>query len=493
MPARTMVAIADAAGAIQLLNRHCEEITGFPLAEVAGREVWTVLPAPDAAAGMRQAFLRAAAGAAVEDEEGRWRTRGGAGLSVRWGYSAFRDADGSVRGVAITGVDMQAQQRIQAELAESLNRYQAILDTAVDGIITINEFGIVGSFNRAAERIFGYRAAEVTGRNVAMLMPPPYRDDHDGYLANYRNTGHRKIIGSGREVEGLRKDGSRFPLDLSVGELVASGQRLFTGIVRDVTDRKEAEHELRRRLDELAHVARLHSMGELAAGLAHEINQPLTAIINFARACLRMMQAGTADAELLQGALEQITRQGERAVEVIRRLRKFVEKGEVEKLPGDLCASVTEALALLDHELAVHRVRVFVDAEPPLPEVLIDRVQIEQVIVNLVRNAVDAMEATPAPGRELHLSVRAESGSSDGVRVSVRDSGAGFGEHLPERLFEPFFTTKANGLGQGLAICRRIVEAHHGRIWAERGAPAGAVFSFWLPLAAADAGSPASG
>jgi two-component system sensor kinase FixL len=486
-----MVAIADARGAIQLLNRHCEEITGYALAEVAGRELWAVLPEADTAGRMRQAFERAAAGEAVEDDEGVWRCKDGSPLPVRWGYSCFKDAAGQVRGVAVTGVDVQAARHMQEELAASMDRHQGILDTAVDGIITIDERGLVESFNRAAERIFGYRAAEVIGRNVAMLMPPPYRESHDGYLGNYRRTRRKKIIGIGREVEGLRKDGTRFPLDLAVGEVVTAGQRRFTGIVRDITDRKEAERELRRRIDELAHVTRVHSMGELAAGLAHEINQPLTAIISYARACVRMLDAGTADHELLHGSLEQIARQGERASEVIRRLRKYVEKGEIDTLPGDLGASIAEALALLDHELTVNQVRVYVDVPAPLPAVHIDRVQIEQVLVNLVRNAVEAMAATAPAGRELHVAVcreEADAAGSASLRVSVRDCGPGFGQNSPARLFDPFFTTKSEGLGQGLAICRRIVEAHQGTIWAESAAPSGAVFSFLLPLPAV--GSP---
>lgn len=486
-----MVAIADAQGAIQLLNHHCEEITGHAPAQVVQRAIWSVLPAPEGAARMREAFLRAAAGEPAEDDEGDWLCKDGSRLAVRWSYSGIRDAGGKVTGVVVAGVDVLAARRIEAELAESMGRYHAILDTAVDGIITINERGAVASFNRAAERIFGYRAAEVIGRNVSMLMPAPYRESHDGYLDNYRRTGRKKIIGIGREVEGLRKDGTRFPLDLAVGEVVSGGQRLFTGIVRDITDRKDAEREARRRMDELAHVTRIHSMGELASGLAHEINQPLTAIINYARACLRMIGAGTADQELLHGSMEQIARQGERAVEVIRRLRKFIEKGEVEKQPCDLVASLSEALGLLDHELTVNQVRVYLDARPSIPEVHIDRVQIEQVLVNLVRNAVEAMVSGPSASRELRLQLIPDQQDAPGVRVSVHDSGPGFGQNKPERLFDPFFTTKADGLGQGLAICRRIVEAHDGRIWAENGQPGGAVFHFWLPLpdAAAAPGS----
>lgn len=481
MPGRILVAIGAPDGDIRQLNHHCEASTGWALAECRGQPVWQRLAAPEYAEIMRDGFLRAAAGEDVPDQHGSWQARDGKRFAVHWGYSGLRDADGQTQGVVVTGADMRVADRMQAELAESLDRHQAILDTAVDGILTIDGSGLIQSFNRAAERIFGYRAVEVLGRNVSMLMPQPYRAEHDGYLYNYLTTRRKKIIGLGREVEGLRKDGTVFPLDLSVGEVVVSGQRVFTGIIRDITDRRQIEQEARRRQDEMAHMARVHSMGDLAAGLAHEINQPLTAILGFSGACARMIDAGTADMALLRDSMQQIARQGERAAEVIRRLRKYVEKGEIEQQPSDLGASVHEVLELLQHELKVNDVRVLTKLPDELPRLLLDRVQIEQVLVNLVRNAVQAMVEARISAPELQI----ESAVSDapvGVSVTVRDNGPGFGDSPPDQLFAPFFTTKKDGLGQGLSICRRIVEAHGGRIWAEQNQPSGAAFSLWLPL-----------
>ena len=368
-------------------------------------------------------------------------------------------------------------------LAESLERYRAILDTAVDGIITISDAGIIESFNRAAERMFGYAAHEVIGKNISSLMPEPYRGQHDHYISRYLSTHEAKIIGIGREVEGLRKNGSTFPMDLAVGEVRLPGRRLFTGITRDISQRKAIEAEARRRLNDLAHTARLAALGEMATGLAHEVNQPLTAIITQASACLRLIASGRADTELLQDSLQQIARQGERAAEVIKRLRSFVQKGEMAFVQDSLNAVVRDVLWLLAHEIRSAQVHIELDLADALPEVHMDRVQIEQVVFNLVRNAIEAMQQRPGRTHRLKLSTAtAQLREHEALRFSVQDNGPGFGELAADQLFEPYFTTKPEGIGQGLAICRSIIESHEGRIEGESRADGGARFSFVLPL-----------
>lgn len=370
-----------------------------------------------------------------------------------------------------------------AALAESLERHRAILDTAVDGIITISDHGIIESFNHAAERMFGYEAAEVIGRNINLLMPEPYRSGHDGYVHNYVVGGEPKIIGIGREVEGLRKDRSVFPMDLAVGEVRLADRRLFTGITRDISYRKAMELEARRRLNDLAHASRLAALGEMASGLAHEVNQPLTAIISHASACLRMLAGGRADAELMQDSLQQIARQGERAGEVIKRLRSFVQKGEMEFRLNDLNTMARDVLWLLGYEIKAAQIAIVLELSDALPHAQMDRVQIEQVVFNLVRNAIEAMQA--AAERPPILTLKTSIGEWRGrpaVRFCVQDNGPGFGVLEPARLFEPYFTTKADGLGQGLAICRSIIEAHDGQIGAEPADGGGARFQFLLPM-----------
>lgn len=382
---------------------------------------------------------------------------------------------------------MEIRNQLARQLAVSMEHYRAILDTAVDGIVTIDEHGLIESFNRSAERMFGYAADEVIGRNISVLMPEPYRSRHDGYLGAYVSTGKARIIGIGREVEGLRKDGSVFPMDLAVGEVHLPGRRLFTGITRDISDRKAVEAEARRRLNDLAHVSRLAAMGEMATALAHEVNQPLTAIISHASACLRILASNRADPqllqELLQDSLTQIARQGERAGEVIKRLRRFVRKSEMEFLADDLNSIVRDVLWLVGHELRASSAQVELQLAVDLPPVTMDRVQIEQVVFNLIRNALEALAGVPEPRRCVRVTtMRGERGGRATAVCRVEDRGTGFAGVEPSKLFEPYFTTKPSGLGQGLAICRSILEAHEGGLGAEAGVPDGACFEFWLPL-----------
>lgn len=358
-------------------------------------------------------------------------------------------------------------------------RLNAILDTAVDGIITIDARGIIESVNAATERIFGYSKAELIGNNVAMLMPTPYREQHDEYITRYLSTGEAHIIGIGREVEGQRKNGGRFPLELAISEVCVGRSRLFTGIVRDVSARRRAEDEARRRNAELAHAARLSTIGELTSGIAHEVNQPLTAMVNFAEACLRMVRSGDADAGRLEDALGQIAAQGQRAAHIIRHLRRLARKGESERIAVDLSVLVREVLDLARNELRANDIELVLALDERLAAVHCDRMQIEQVILNLVRNAMDVLEEAPAQQRELTL--RTQSDPRGGIEITVEDTGKGFEGHLSERLFETFFTTKVDGLGMGLSISRSIIEAHGGRLWASPRPGGGAIFHVSLP------------
>lgn len=367
---------------------------------------------------------------------------------------------------------------------ESAERYRAILDTAIDGIVTISENGLIESFNRAAERMFGYSADELVGRNVSLLMPEPYRTQHDSFLANYLRTGNPRVIGFGREVSGLRRDGSIFPMDLSVGEVHLPGRRLFTGILRDISDRKAAENEARRRLNELAHVTRVASMADLASGLAHEVNQPLTAIMGHARACLRRLESVQDPSQPIVDSLRHIVRQTERAAEVTDRIRRFVHKQDPLFQRLNLNELIEDVLELLHHETVEQSVAVSTDLTDGLPAVYIDRVQIEQVVFNLARNAIEAMMHVEANARELRIaSSLGEMHDQPMVSLSIQDSGPGFADGQAEQLFEPFYTTKHSGLGQGLSICKSILERHGGCIEAIPKPGSGAVFTCHLPLA----------
>jgi two-component system sensor kinase FixL len=370
--------------------------------------------------------------------------------------------------------------RTRALLEDREARLSAILDTTVDGIITIDERGIIESVNAATERIFGYTGDELVGNNITMLMPSPYREEHGAYISRYLRTGEPRIIGIGREAEGQHKDGRRFPIDLAVSEVHVGGSRLFTGLVRDISARRRAEDEARRRSADLAHAARLSTIGELTSGIAHEINQPLTAMVNFAEACLRMLRSGSADTQKLEDALGQIAAQGQRAGHIIRHLRRLARKGESEHVEIALNHLVRDLLDLVSNELRASGIALHLILDESLPGVKCDRIQVEQVVLNLVRNAMDVLEAGPVQGRELTIRTRAETGGI--IELTVEDTGEGLGTDGGERIFETFFTTKADGLGIGLPISRTIIEDHGGRLWASPRPGGGAIFHVTLPL-----------
>jgi two-component system sensor kinase FixL len=265
---------------------------------------------------------------------------------------------------------------------------RSILETVPDAMIVIDRHGTVQFFSSAAERLFGYAADEVRGENVKMLMPSPYREQHDGYLDRYHRTGERRIIGIGRIVVGRRKDGSTFPMELSVGEAHQADQPLFTGFVRDLTERQQTERRLHELQDGLLHVSRVRSMGQMAAALAHELNQPLTATSNYARAALRLLSAPEPDLERVRQAMTHVVEQTQRSGEIIRRLRDFVARGEVARQSESIAKLIEEASGLALVGAKERGVKVMIDMDPDLPEAPVDRVQIQQVLLNLIRNAM---------------------------------------------------------------------------------------------------------
>jgi two-component system sensor kinase FixL len=366
-------------------------------------------------------------------------------------------------------------------------RLRSILETVPDAVITIDERGVIESFSPAAERLFGFSAAEVVGRNVNILMPSPYQERHDGYIARYLATGERRIIGIGRVVLGKRKDESTFPMELAVGETIIAGKRLFTGFLRDITERQQNRKRLQELQAELTHVCRLSAVGQMGSALAHELNQPLTAIVNYMQACRRLLrtQLGAVPPRVDE-AMEKAAAQATRAGEIIRRLRQFVEKGGSERRSEDLNNVVEEASALALVGAKEQGVRVMLELAPDLPPIALDRVQIQQVVLNLVRNAVEAMSASEEPS--LTIRTRRDAGRGPGVRaeVTISDTGSGLAPAVRDQLFHPFVTTKAGGMGVGLSICRSIVEAHGGRIWAEPNAKGGTSFTFTLPVTNGD-------
>jgi two-component system, LuxR family, sensor kinase FixL len=367
--------------------------------------------------------------------------------------------------------------------AASAQHLKSILDTVPDAMIVIDETGIMRSFSAAAERLSGHSADEAIGRNVSMLMPSPYREQHDGYLRRYLETGERRIIGIGRVVVGERKDGSTFPMELAVGEMSSGGKRFFTGFIRDLSERQQTESRLQELQSELMHISRLTAMGEMASALAHELNQPLTAIANYLKGCRRLLDRRPDEQSgMVNDALDKATEQALRAGDIIRRLRDFVARGETERRVERVAKLIDEASAIALVGAKERGIRVRYVLDPAADLVLADRVQVQQVLINLMRNAIEAMDG--AGRRELVISVQRAGG--DMVAMSVSDTGPGFGAAARARLFQPFFTTKREGMGVGLSISRTIIEAHGGEIRAEDNPGGGAVFRFTLPAVAND-------
>ena len=380
-----------------------------------------------------------------------------------------------VVGAAVT-IGGEWFQRAHRDLSSRETHLRLILNTIPDAMILIDDRGMIRAFSPTAERLFGWPVEEAIGQNVNVLMPSPQREAHDGYLQRYYRTGERRIIGLGRIVVGARRDGSTFPMELAVGEMRTAEGRFFTGFVRDLTERQQAEARLQALQSDLVRVSRLTALGEMASALAHELNQPLTAIANYLKGSSRLLRSGDGDIERVTQAVDRAAEQALRAGVIIRRLRDFVARGETERRIEDLPQLIEEASALALVGAREHGVRVRFHIDPTADYVIADKVQVQQVLLNLIRNAVDVME--DAPVRDLEI--RAVAADDDHVRITVSDTGAGIAPEVAEQLFQPFVTTKRSGMGVGLSISRTIVEAHGGRIGFETNGAGGTDFHFTL-------------
>ena len=404
----------------------------------------------------------------------------GNGQWVRARAGVVKDEDGKPRHLSGILLDIGEEKQLEDSLRTRESHLRSILDTVPDAMIVIDCHGIIQLFSTAAERLFGYSEGEAIGMNVKELMPDPDRSRHDAYIARYRSSGERHIIGIGRIVTGKRRDGTTFPMHLSIGEMQSGGEPYFTGFVRDLTEHQQTQARLQELQSELVHVSRLSAMGEMASALAHELNQPLAAISNYMKGSRRLL-AGSSDpnAAKIENAMDRAAEQALRAGQIIRRLRDFVARGESEKRVESLSKLIEEAGALGLAGAREQNVQLRFNLNPVADLVLADRVQIQQVLVNLFRNALEAM--TQSQRRELVATNRKV--ADDMIEIEVSDTGTGFQDDVLPNLFQTFFTTKETGMGVGLSISRSIIEAHGGRMWAENNAAGGATFRFTLPAA----------
>jgi two-component system, LuxR family, sensor kinase FixL len=473
----------DPTGRVTIWNNGAARLKGWTEEEVLGKSSALFYPSEAITAGKPEADIeRACREGRFEEEDWRVRKDGSEFLaSVSW--TALYGDDGELRGFAKIVSDITQKRSAEDQLRAHESQLSAILSTVPDAMVVIDESGKILSFSAAAEALFGFTEAEVLDENVRMLMPSPDRERHDSYIQRYLETGEKRIIGKGRVVSGQRRDGSLFPMELFIGEAVRGNERIFTGFIRDLTERRIVEQQMATLQAELIHVTRVSAMGTMASTLAHELNQPIAAVTNYVEAVRdQMMQPDESEWPMMREALGEAAGEALRAGQIVRRLREFVSRGEVEKTIEGMADLVNEAAALGLAGAREMGVEVHLNLDPSATPVLVDKVQIQQVLINLIRNACEAMSDSPV--KRLTISSRSQ---RDGyIQVTVSDTGCGIPAGVAKQLFSAFVSTKRDGMGLGLSICRTIVEVNGGKIWMDTRKGRGADFHFTLIRAQAE-------
>ncbi|HEX3983037.1 MAG TPA: PAS domain S-box protein [Acidisoma sp.] len=467
---------ATADGIVTEWNPGAETIFGYGEAEMIGRAM-SVLASADHGMDMLAIQERLRRGETIRHHETQRCRKDGAVIDVSLTVLPMVGTDGQIVGMSTIARDITSAHRAQAALAEREAFLSSVLATVPEAMIVIDSDGIIRMFSSAAERLFGFSADEVIGQNVRLLMPPAYANKHDGYIAGCRDTNQCKVIGIERTLIGQRKDGSTFPIQLVIGEARAGDRRFFTGFVLGLTERQRTQTQLRDLQLNLLQMSRLTALGEMASTLAHELNQPLTAVVNYLQGS-RMLLATRSDSALpaVRDAVNQAADQALRAGQVIKSLRDFLARGETERTVVNLPDLIREAGGLALLGAREDGIAVSFDIDPEAERVICNKVQVQQVLLNLIRNAVEAMHDCPV--RQLIIASRRV--DADFVELSVQDTGPGIVPEIRARLFQPFVTSKLTGMGVGLSIARTIVEAHGGRIWVEPRSEVGVAFRLTL-------------
>lgn len=360
-------------------------------------------------------------------------------------------------------------------------KLNSIFNAAVEGIITINEKGIIESANSAAAKIFNHHANELIGKHVNKLMPSPHNELYDDFLKYYLPNHQTKIIGKIQQLDGRRKDGSLVPLDLSISRYEIDDKLFFTGMIRDVSERKRKELLDKQHLDELAHVTRMGLMGEMASGIAHEVNQPLAAIATYCQVSLSMLNTDEPDLLSLHNVLQKTENQALRAGQIISRMRAFITSNTLQRSTVDINELVDDAMDLARDECQKFSVNCSLELADGLPFISVDRVQIEQVLLNLIKNSIDAVSKLPKD-KQRKVSVQTYLREDWKIEIRVKDNGLGINEVEQGKIFTPFFTTKESGMGMGLSICQSLINAHGGELRFCSGKNKGSTFYFTLPI-----------
>ncbi len=462
-------------GVIQFNNTETERMFGYRHGELLGQSIDVLVPAHlrKRHADFRKGFLRSPSKrpmGAGRDLMGL--RRDGSEFPVEVGLTPIQARAGLL--VLATIIDITDRKKTEDETQRHIAELEAAVMGAVDGVVVIDESGIIEWLNPAVGRLFGYERDELIGQDVRLLIPEPYQSEHDS-LRDYDSAGEAKIVGIGRAVEGRRKDGSVFPIDMAVGAVPMAGKRLLAGFIHDLSERRKLET----RLDQLRE-DRLKVMGEMAAALAHEINQPLAATgayIGTAERLLKMApaQRPTKVEEVLDFARQQVMQAGR----IIQNVREFADRAEPNKTHEHLHELIHEVAEFILGKVKQAGAALLLDLDAPEDRVIVDKIQIKQALVNLVQNAIEAVSGGGV--REIRISTRL-AGSNE-ITVDIEDTGPGILEDMKAKLFEPFVGTKIKGMGVGLSIARSIIESHYGKISIDANPAGGATAAFTLPLA----------
>lgn len=465
----------DLDGIVTSWNQGAERLYGYRADEIIGQSIFTIVPV-DRVAEERRIIERIRQGERVDQYETVRRRKDGQIVSISLAMLPINDIHSEVIGAAKVGRDVTGQKSAD-------DRFRRVVEAAPNAMLMVSGRGEIVLVNVQTEKTFGYSREELIGQSLEMLVPRRYRDTHRMYREQFYANPVARPMGAGRELFGLRKDGSEFPVEIGLTPLFMDDGLYVMSAFVDISERKRAEEQRRVQLAELAHAGRLSAVGETFSELAHEINQPLGATANYIRASLRMMQSGDGSSMAqIKDWIEKAAAQTTRTIEIVQRVRSFVKKGDEVRanvnindiIKNVIMVPVFEVLA----SVAYQPIRPQLKLASSLPAVNVDRIQIEQVILNLIRNGVEAMAGVPEARRELTIQTQRV---CDTVMVSISDTGTGMTDEQKSRLFTPFYTTKKSGMGIGLSISKTILEAHAGTISVESIPGKGTTFSFSLP------------